>query len=81
MLPLPSVSYLACSMKGWDPEGNLGPKKPLPDTVTIIEPPVDKIVGEPSSEQRGPAGQEIPQPAAEEAYAQPEQEPAQEPAF
>jgi small subunit ribosomal protein S3e len=46
-------------MKGWDPEGNLGPKKPLPDMITIVEPPVDKLVGEPSSEQRGPQAQEI----------------------
>lgn len=42
-------------MKGWDPTGNLGPKKPLPDTVTIQEPPVDKVVAEPTSEHTGPA--------------------------
>lgn len=42
-------------MKGWDPEGNIGPRKPLPDSVQILEPPVDKIVSEPSSEQREPA--------------------------
>ena len=47
-------------MKGWDPEGQLGPKKPLPDTITILETPVDKIVGEPSSEQRAPMAQEVP---------------------
>jgi len=61
-------------MKGWDPEGQLGPRKPLPDSVQILEPPVDKIVSEPSSEQREP----IPAPAAppvEEAYA------AQEPVY
>jgi len=46
-------------MKEFDPEGRTGPKKPLPDTVTIIEPPVDKQVTEPVSEQRGP-----PAPAA-----------------
>lgn len=39
-------------MKGFDPEGLTGPRKPLPDTVTIAEPPVDKIVSEPSSESR-----------------------------
>jgi small subunit ribosomal protein S3e len=57
-------------MKGWDPEGNLGPKKPLPDSVQIVEPPVDKIVSEPSSEQREP----LPVPVAaapEESYQQP----------
>lgn len=42
-------------MKGWDPTGNLGPKKPLPDTVTIQEPPVDKVVAEPTSEHAGAA--------------------------
>lgn len=42
-------------MKGWDPEGQLGPRKPLPDSVQILEPPVDKIVQEPTSEQREPA--------------------------
>jgi len=41
-------------MKGWDPEGQTGPKKPLPDVVTIAEPPVDKVFAEPTSEQRGP---------------------------
>jgi small subunit ribosomal protein S3e len=41
-------------MKGSDPEGLLGPKQPLPDSVQIFEPSVDKIVLEPSSEQREP---------------------------
>jgi small subunit ribosomal protein S3e len=41
-------------MKGWDPEGNTGPRKPLPDSVQILEPPLDKIVSEPSSEQKDP---------------------------
>jgi small subunit ribosomal protein S3e len=50
-------------MKGWDPEGRLGPKKPLPDMVTIMEPPVDKLIAEPVSEQRGPAEQQVQQTA------------------
>jgi hypothetical protein len=41
-------------MKGWDPEGNFGPRKPLPDSVQILEPPIDKVITEPSSEQREP---------------------------
>jgi len=61
-------------MKGYDPEGQLGPRKPLPDSVTIVEPPVDKVIGEPTSEQREPA---IPQAAApvpeEAAYQQPQE--------
>lgn len=52
------------SMKGWDPEGHTGPKKPLPDVVTIAEPPVDKVFAEPTSEQRGPV--EASAPAATE---------------
>ncbi|KAF8591860.1 40S ribosomal protein S3 [Ramaria rubella] len=63
-------------MKGYDPEGQTGPRKPLPDTVTIIEPPLDKIVSEPSSESRGvPEAQIVPPvvPATEDASYQPEQ--------
>ena len=54
-------------MKGYDPEGQLGPRRPLPDSVQIYEPPVDKIVSEPSSEQKEPLAVVPPVPA-EEAY-------------
>lgn len=54
-------------MKGWDPEGNTGPRKPLPDSVQIMEPALDKVVGEPTSEQRDPISVPAP-PPAEEAY-------------
>ena len=60
-------------MKGYDPEGQLGPRKPLPDSVTIVEPPVDKVIAEPTSEQREPA---VPQAAPipdEAAYQQPQE--------
>lgn len=60
-------------MKGSDPEGLLGPRKPLPDSVQIFEPSVDKIVSEPSSEQRDPIVVPAAAPA-EELYAP--QEPA-----
>jgi len=53
-------------MKGHDPEGRLGPRKPLPDTVTILEPPIDKIISEPVSEQKGPA--DLSHQAPEEQY-------------
>ncbi|CAE6468169.1 30S ribosomal protein S3, partial [Paucibacter sp. DJ4R-1] len=63
-------------MKGWDPTGNLGPKKPLPDTVTIQEPPVDKVVAEPTSEHAGAADVvAAPAPAAED-YGVSEDQPA-----
>ena len=59
-------------MKGYDPEGQLGPRKPLPDSVQISDPPLDKIVLEPSSEQRDPVVVPVAAPAAvpEPAYQQ-----------
>jgi len=64
-------------MKGWDPEGKTGPRTPLPDSVQILEPPVDKVITEPSSEQREPLGATTAVPVGEapEANYQP-QEPA-----
>lgn len=56
-------------MKPHDETGVAGPKTPLPDTVTIVEPPVDKLISEPTSEQRGPPAPSatvVPEPAAEE---------------
>lgn len=61
-------------MKGHDPEGQLGPKKPLPDAVQIYEPPVDKVVLEPSSEQREPVPVPVAAPATEEPYVPPQDE-------
>jgi len=58
-------------MKEFDPEGRTGPKKPLPDTVTIIEPPVDKQVTEPVSEQRGPPAPAAIQPDVPDAFQDP----------
>jgi hypothetical protein len=54
---------LLLGMKSYDLEGQTGPQKPLPDTVTIIEPPLDKIVSEPSSESRGAPKAQIVLPA------------------
>jgi len=68
---VPDVVYF--SMKGYDPEGITGPRKPLPDTVTIVEPPVDKIVSEPSSESRGVPEVVPAVPVAEETTYQTEQ--------
>lgn len=61
------------SMKGYDPEGQLGPRKPLPDSVTIHEPPVDKAIGEPTSEQREPAVAQAAPIPDEAAYQQPQE--------
>lgn len=73
----PSFSFLHPSMKGWDPQGETGPRKPLPDSVQIVDPPVDKIVSEPSSEQKEPTNVPPP-PPVEDAYQQPQQEGFQE---
>jgi len=72
-------------MKGWDPEGQLGPRKPLPDSVQILEPPVDKVVSEPTSEQREPVAVPVAAPveeyaAADATYQQPEYA-AEQPVF
>lgn len=50
-------------MKGHDPEGRLGPKNPLPDSVTIFEPPVEKFISEPTSEPKGQAPEPVIVPA------------------
>ena len=58
-------------MKGFDPTGQTGPSKPLPDSVTIIEPQPDKVITEPLSEQREPVQvAAVPAPVAEEYQAQ-----------
>jgi hypothetical protein len=60
-------------MKGWDPEGQTGPRKPLPDSVQIVDPPADKPVSEPSSEQKEPANI-APAAPADDPYPQQQQE-------
>jgi small subunit ribosomal protein S3e len=36
-------------MMEWDPSGKMGPKKPLPDLVTILEPKEDAVVIPPAA--------------------------------
>uniref|UniRef100_A0A8D0W7R6 KH type-2 domain-containing protein n=1 Tax=Sus scrofa TaxID=9823 RepID=A0A8D0W7R6_PIG len=50
-------------MLPWDPTGKIGPKKPLPDHVSIVE-PKDEIPTTPISEQKGgkPEPPAMPQP-------------------
>ena len=72
-------------MKGWDPNGIRGPRKPLPDVVTILEPKEDLpsqfiAGGEPISQSaRGGPTVDIPNPAAPAPVAAivPESEPQQ----
>merc|ERR1712203_4483 len=60
-------------MLPWDPKGKMGPKKPLPDHVSIVEPKEETQPTGPSSEQKGvPA--EAPAPAAAAAAAPQQQQ-------
>ncbi|KAL1922110.1 40S ribosomal protein uS3 [Calcarisporiella thermophila] len=58
-------------MLPWDPTGRVGPKTPLPDVVTILEPKEEAPISAPTSEDfQQPAA---PQQQPEEAAAQPGQ--------
>lgn len=46
-------------MLPWDPSGKIGPKKPLPDHVSIVEPKEEPLPTTPISEQKG-AKPEVP---------------------
>merc|ERR1711982_94281 len=50
-------------MLPWDPNGKIGPKNPLPDNVSIVEPKEEEPITGPRSESKGP------KPAATEAQA------------
>lgn len=68
-------------MKDSDAEGIQGPRGVLPDNVKIIEPAVDKIVAEPTSEQREPAVIAAPLPPADDAAAYPPQDAYQQSSY
>ena len=40
-------------MLPWDPTGKIGPKRPLPDHVSIVEPKDEVLPTQPVSEQKG----------------------------
>lgn len=40
-------------MLPWDPSGKIGPKFPLPDNVSIVEPKDEAPVQQPYSEPKG----------------------------
>uniref|UniRef100_A0A8C4NDV2 Ribosomal protein S3 n=1 Tax=Eptatretus burgeri TaxID=7764 RepID=A0A8C4NDV2_EPTBU len=48
-------------MRPWDPSGKIGPKKPLPDHVSVVEPKEEVLPVGPISEQKG-AKPELPAP-------------------
>ena len=39
-------------MLPWDPQGKMGPKRPLPDHVTIMEPKEEVLPANPYSETK-----------------------------
>jgi len=39
-------------MLPWDPQGKNGPKRPLPDHVSIVEPKEEVVVSNPYSEAK-----------------------------
>jgi len=39
-------------MLPWDPKGIIGPKRPLPDNVTVTEPKEERVITEPISEDK-----------------------------
>ena len=40
-------------MLPWDVSGKIGPKRPLPDHVSIVEPKEEQLPAAPYSEQKG----------------------------
>ena len=48
-------------MLPWDPNGKTGPKNPLPDNVSVVEPKDEVLHSQPSSEIK--AAKDVPQPA------------------
>ena len=55
-------------MLPWDPTGKIGPKKPLPGHVSIVEPKDEILPTTPISEQKGgkPEQPAMPQPVRTE---------------
>ena len=49
-------------MLPWDPTGKIGPKKPLPDHVSIVDPKDEAPPAAPYSEQKGAKPQDAQQP-------------------
>mmetsp|Transcript_53965 Transcript_53965/g.122840 ORF Transcript_53965/g.122840 Transcript_53965/m.122840 type:complete len:124 (+) Transcript_53965:122-493(+) len=48
-------------MRDHDPQGKLGPKKPLPDAIVILDPKEEKVYPKPFSEDKRPAPPVVPQ--------------------
>lgn len=63
--PAPPPGVLGIKVKimlPWDPSGKIGPKKPLPDHVSIVEPKDEPHPTTPISEQKGAAKPDVPVP-------------------
>lgn len=69
-------------MLPFDQTGKSGPKKPLPDAVSIVEPKDEETVSQPYSEQKGAKPADVPpqqqqQPPAQAQGPPPQQAPVQ----
>ncbi|KAJ1080910.1 hypothetical protein NDU88_001099 [Pleurodeles waltl] len=59
-------------MLPWDPSGKTGPKKPLPDHVSIVEPKDEILPTTPMSEQKGGKPEQPPQQPPQQPPAMPQ---------
>jgi len=50
-------------MLEWDPLGKVGPKTPLPDVVTIMEPKEEELIKDPMTQDFRPTEVQVPPPA------------------
>jgi small subunit ribosomal protein S3e len=62
-------------MLPWDPSGKIGPRRPLPDHVSIVEPKDEPAPVHPYSEQKGAKSVEGAGPTTPTAAVQPPYEP------
>lgn len=65
-------------MLPFDQTGKSGPKKPLPDAVSIVEPKDEEPVPQPYSEQKGAKPVDLTQPPAQPQAPPPQQAPVQQ---
>lgn len=65
-------------MLPFDQTGKSGPKKPLPDAVSIVEPKEEEPVPQPYSEQKGAKPVDLTQPPAQPQAPPPQQAPVQQ---
>ena len=53
MFPLGVLGIKVKIMLPWDPSGKIGPKRPLPDNISIVEPKEEQPPAQPYSAHKG----------------------------